>query len=437
MSRTIGSEHCRVGVQFEADRLDFTVPADLTVAAVIPSIVDHVGVGRRRWQEVPACWQLSRVDGRPLSSRASLRDNDVRDGDILWLSHVPVADASPTADDAIAQIMSSLDAVPRWTPTATRAAASIVTVCCAALAAYALLRSPSSGSPVVAGLLSAVALTAAVAAGRVYRDTSSAVTLGACSAALASVAAYLAVPGGATAPKLMLVGAVCATVSVLAARYVGTGAAGFTGVASFGFLSAAAACVRLIAPVGVAATGAVLAAAATGLLVVCPRLAIWAGRLPIPPHGSRADDARHVDAIITGLACGSSAAAALGAALAVQGSSFSGAAFAAAIGVTLVLRAGTHVDLAQVAALLLSGTTCFAVIFTWAVGMWPQHAHWIALGAAVIAAGSAASSSGAKTASPPKRRCVELTEYAALASVVPLACWVCGVFAAVRGVHLS
>lgn len=41
------------------------------------------------------------------------------------------------------------------------------------------------------------------------------------------------------------------------------------------------------------------------------------------------------------------------------------------------------------------------------------------------------------TSSPLKRRCVELAEYAALAAVIPLACLVCGVFGAVRGLHLS
>jgi hypothetical protein len=33
-------------------------------------------------------------------------------------------------------------------------------------------------------------------------------------------------------------------------------------------------------------------------------------------------------------------------------------------------------------------------------------------------------------------RALERLEYAALVAVVPLACWVCGVYAMVRGMHL-
>ncbi|MGB8503438.1 type VII secretion integral membrane protein EccD [Mycobacterium sp.] len=450
MARTVTSDICRIGVQFESGRLDFVLPADFTVTEVIPPIVDHVAAssgaaGRRRWDEIPSDWQLSRTDGRPLAPRASLRDNGVRDGDVLWLGRVPAAVAPPPADDAIAEIASSLEKIPRWTPTLTRVAVSVGTLCCTGLIAYALLRAPSSDSPVIAGLLSAVALTAAVAYRRMYRQPLTAVILGACAAASATVAGYLLVPGGATAPKLMLASAVSATVSVLASRCIGRGTAVFSGLASFGFSSAAAAWVHLVAPVDVAQTGAVLAAAAAGLLVLTPRLAISTGRVPIPrlPGAPVRDDgaalesiaehASHAHAIITGLVCGFSAAAALGASLAVHGGAFCGVAFAAAIGVMLALRAGTHVDVVQVAALLVSGASCFAAVFIWSVGKWAQHAHWIALGAAGIAAASTVYSSAVMTPSPLIRRCVDLTEYAALGLVIPLACWVCGVFAAVRG----
>ncbi len=436
MSRT--ADECRVGVQFDSGRIDFVLPAALSVAAVIPSIADRVGASRQGgWQEPLADWQLARIDGRPLSPRKSLRDNAVSDGDLLWLSRVRPALASPPADDAAAELSSSLDALPRWTPAATRVAVSAGMLCSTALVAYALLRSPSSAATATAGLLAAVALGAAVAVGRVYRETLTAVALASSAVASSAVAAYLLVPGSATAPKFMLAAAGSATVSVIAARWIGRGTAVFSSMGACGFLSAAAACVHVAAPVRVEATGAMLAAAAVALLVLAPRLAIWIGRLPIRPPGPGVRGyAHHAHAIVTGLVCGSSTAAALGTFLVLRDGGYAGAAFAAAIGITLVLRTGIHVDLVQAAALLTGGTMCFAAVAVWAVNTWCEHAHWIALAAAGTAAVSTACSSTI-TPSPLMRRCLELIEYAALASLIPLACWVCGAFVALRGLHLS
>jgi hypothetical protein len=69
----------------------------------------------------------------------------------------------------------------------------------------------------------------------------------------------------------------------------------------------------------------------------------------------------------------------------------------------------------------------------------PQHAQWVcavtaALGVAVLLLGFIAP---AATFSPVAHRAVELFEYLALAAVAPLACWVCGLYAAVRGLSLT
>jgi hypothetical protein len=40
------------------------------------------------------------------------------------------------------------------------------------------------------------------------------------------------------------------------------------------------------------------------------------------------------------------------------------------------------------------------------------------------------------TFSPIGRRSVDLLEYLALAVIVPLACWICGVYSTVRGMNL-
>ncbi len=451
MSGTVVSDACRVGVHFESTTMDFVLPADVSVAMMIPSIVHRVATSSPDgWQEVPTDWQLSRLEGCPISSRSSLRDNDVRDGDVLLLSRVGAALPAPPTDDPIAEISSSLGAMPRWTPAATQVVVATVTLYCTGLTGFALLQAESLESPVIAAALATVALIAAVAYARAYQETLTAVTLGISAMAWAAVAAYRAVPGAAAAPKLMLAGAVGATVSVLVMRYTASGITVFSATASCGLLVAAAACLRVFLPVHVAAMGAVLAAVAAGLLMATARLAIWAGRLPVPrlPAASARNDsvlqdiagrARHVHAIITGLICGLSTTAAFGAGIAAYAGPLSCSGYATLIGVVLVLRAGMHVDLVQSAALIASGTACFGPVFFHVTHAWPQHQHWISLVAVVAAAATIGLSSASRppSTSPIKRRLIELTEYAALACIVPLACWVCGVFTVVRGLNLS
>jgi ESX secretion system protein EccD len=457
MSTIAMSDTCRVGVQCDADRFDFVVPADVPVAALIPSIVDHVAVGAVPTPSlgshgVPADWQLSRIDGSSLSSRRSLRENGIRDGDILWLSRVRSAVASPPADDIIAQIAASLDAAPRWTPTAARIAASIIMLCGTGLVGYALLRSQShQGERVpamIAGLLCVSAFIAAVVCGRASRDTVTAPTLGSCACGYAAVAGYLVVPGDAEAPKLMLAGAVAATIAVLAARYTVSGTTVFTAAAAFCFSSAAAACAHVFVAVRVDTTGAMLGAAALVMLALTAPLAMWTGGLQVPRlptssgratpdavSGGTADNALRTHAIVTGLVCGFSAAAAVGATLGAFGGSARGAVFAAVTALVLALRTGTHVDLVQTAALMAGASACFALVFLWAVDSWAQYGSWISLAAACMAAGGAVllAAPRSATASPLRRRCVEVAEYVALAAVIPAACWVCGVFGLVRG----
>ena len=138
---------------------------------------------------------------------------------------------------------------------------------------------------------------------------------------------------------------------------------------------------------------------------------------------------------------GSSGSAALGAVLVAcgglhdHGSALSAAVFTAAIGLVLLLKARTYVDPTRRIGLaigaMFSAAACFAVV----VASVPEHAHWISvLGAA---AGIAALSPlFGLTVSPVARRAVELAEYLVLAAVVPVACWVGGLYGLVRDMAL-
>jgi len=359
-----------------------------------------------------------------------LQENGIRDGDLLLLTPVSAHCALPASDDVIAEMASALDTHPRWTPTTARVAGCIVMPSCWGLVTFTLLRlqpQPAGYASVLAlGLLCAASLVAGL------RSDIRAI-LSCCAIGYAALTGYLLVPGEAEPPKIMLAGAVCATAAVVAAYYSSGATAVFTAVGVFGYLSAAAACADMFLTASVGAAGAMLAVAAIAMVALSARAAIWVSRLPVPRPSVDGGDRAH--AILTGLVCGSCVAAVVGTALAASEDGHEVGAFALAVAVALVLRASTHVDLVQAAALVASGTACFGVVFFWAVRTWPQQSSWISLAAVgmamVVVVRHLAPHS--RRVSPVVRRCVELSEYVALAALIPLACWVCGVFGTVRG----
>jgi type VII secretion integral membrane protein EccD len=448
MPEALQSDMRRVAIQTDAGRLDLALSAEIAVAAMIPAIVDvAVAASSAVPLAVPTSWQLTRVGGSALSSRHSLQANGVNDGDLLVLTHIEPAETVPV-DDSIAAIATSLGRVPRWTQLSSRAAGVAVSLCCGGLAAFALLRGAGAETAMIAGSLGIAAFIGAVMCARVCSAPIAEATLAGLAVICATAAGYVSVPGDSTAPKLMLAAASCATASVLAIRWVGNVITVFVATATFGALIAVGTCPGLVAPLGTAATGSILAATAMAVLASAARIALSASRLPVPrlPDASGRsvdgtayadDDVLRAHAMATGLICGSSVAAALGAVLAASGATPAGALFAIVVGLATALRAGSHVDLVQSGALMFSGAVCVAAAFVWSVNAWPQHAHWVALVAAAVAVVSVrlSATSAPPNVSPFARRCGDLIEYGALAAVIPLACLLSGVFGAVWGLR--
>ena len=87
-----------------------------------------------------------------------------------------------------------------------------------------------------------------------------------------------------------------------------------------------------------------------------------------------------------------------------------------------------------VSGILVAGTTFgVAALHT------PQHGPWIAAATVMLAAtplylGFVAP---AISLSPVARRGVELLECIGLVAAVPLTCWICGIYGAVRGLNLA
>jgi ABC-type enterochelin transport system permease subunit len=167
--------------------------------------------------------------------------------------------------------------------------------------------------------------------------------------------------------------------------------------------------------------------------------------MAIPLSGITTDQHADVDesairahATLTGLIGGCAGAAVTGTVLVTVGChrygapSMAGAGFVAAVGTVLFLRVRTHVDEARRRALAAAGMASISAAVVISAMAYPTQMGWAS--AVLIAVGLGAARPLRLNAATV--RTVEALEYAALAAVVPLACWVGGCYAMARGVSL-
>ena len=199
-----------------------------------------------------------------------------------------------------------------------------------------------------------------------------------------------------------------------------------------------------------------MAAASLAMLSLAAKVSIFLTRLsPQMPDGSDALDcapppvisgvvrAERGHRVLTGLLAGFSLSAALGTVLTIADRSADNTwvrfAFAAAIAVALIFRAYQQRGAARRALILVAGLISATAAFALVVASDPRHAFWICLVTVALGAGAlwrTCVNFGPRL-SPFARRGVEAVDYLALAAVVPMAGWICGVFGLVRGLSLT
>lgn len=287
----VATVSARVTVVAPLTRVDVTLPADATVAELVPQLVRLVGVPEQDPAASSGGWLLSRLGGEPFEVARTVAALGVADGDLLYLT--PRNEQAPPAvfDDVVdAVARASSDLPGGWTPlTARRAAlgaATAVLVGCGGLL-------PASGIgagqvALAAGVVSVLLLGVSAALSRAFADsTAGAVT--ACAAVGYGVLGAVALPAaGATAAadRLLLQvvygGVTLAVLAVGALLLVADAAAVFVGTAATGFLVTVAglgAGLTAARPVSVAAVAAAVTVLA---LPVLPALALRLGRLRTP-----------------------------------------------------------------------------------------------------------------------------------------------------------
>ncbi|OBG79074.1 type VII secretion integral membrane protein EccD [Mycobacterium sp. E1214] len=432
----------RVSVHSDSAVLDVCLPAEVPVAALIPTLVDLFGSrGAAEGRQL----NLSAPGAAPLDPSTTLAQSRVDDGAVLVLSRSSPAPPVPRYLDAAAAVTDALAAAPGRRPRRPAGAAAAATFTGAGGLAVAQCTLADNGfrdAGSTAAVLAVVAVGFSAGARRTRRDPGAALAMGVSAAAFGGLAGFVAVPGAAVVARVLLGAAATAVTAVVSARLSCRGGVTLTAVACTAVLVALAALAGTLSGAPPPALGSAAALASVAALALAPRATIaLAGLTARPQPGGATSPNRlsgqavRADAWLTSLTAGLSASTAVGAVVTAIGGAPrpSGAAFAAVVGALLLARA-CAADASRTPLFAGAGTCCLAAT----VAGLPAHGPWLAAATAALAGAALHVGFAAPTlaCSPVARRAVELLECVALAALVPLTGWICGAYAAARGLWL-
>ncbi|MDT5067589.1 MAG: hypothetical protein QOK02_3744 [Mycobacterium sp.] len=421
---------CRLSVQSDRDgetvTVDMALPAGTPVGALLPTIV---ALAEHPLAESPQCWRLDRVSGSSLNESNTLAENGVHDGELLVLAAV---DAPALGLVGWGPFRTVAEAGPL------REASPFVpglTCVWAAVLASMMVSARPAGHPgihlLIAAIGTCVATTLAVT-GRSAASTIAAVSL-------AAATGFLTVPYGPEPANVFLATTAAASMSLVLLRWTDHLASTLIGTACFSTLVAVVAIIPVVIALPVATVGAILTAAALGALAMSGRMSIPLSGLTTDQHAAIDERAIRAHATLAGLIGGCAGAAVLGTVLVAVGchrygaQSLPGAGFAAVSGIVVLLRVRTHVDEVRRRVLAVAGLASMSTAFVIIAVAHPAQTGWVS--SVIVAIGLGAARPVRLNAAAV--RAVEVLEYSALVAVVPLACWIGGVYAIVRGVSLA
>ncbi|MEZ0349658.1 type VII secretion integral membrane protein EccD [Mycobacterium sp. pR1184] len=434
--------------------VDVVLPSEMPVANLLSPIVETLkghGVSN------PTRYQLSILGSSTLDSSTTLARSGVRDGDVLVLSQFKTPPPTVRYDDVAEAVSATLDG-GRWSPSrnalATRLSAAVGAGFLSGTGCLTLIRNTFATTAIrdmsrtagIAALVAFAAVMLAALANRTYRDAMAALTLGLVATAFSAVAGFLAVSGPPGLPHVLLAAAAAAATAVLAMRVSGCGITALTAVACFAVIVAVAAFGGLITDASLQMVGAVLAPVSLGLLAVAARAAlILAGLSPKPADPQPVTDdvaanAVRADAWLASLLAAFSSSAATGAIVTVAAGAprLGCTALAAATG-ALLLRRAASADRKATLVSVIAGIATIGTTFGVAALRAPERGAWIAAATALSVAGAVYL--GFVAPRRPQwaiaRKSVEVLECLVLIATVPLACWICGLYDAARGLHPS
>ncbi|WP_246128049.1 type VII secretion integral membrane protein EccD [Amycolatopsis rhizosphaerae] len=440
-------------------RIDMALPEYASVAELLPGLLARAGEGLADEGVAGGGWQLRRPDGTTFDLGRTLGAHRVRDGEILHLVTSRADWPEPEYDDVVDAIATGAGRTgSAWAPRHTRLAGLSAGTATMLLGLVAVLRAgPGWTTPAVWALVVAgVLLAAGVVLARAVGDAGAGAVLAGAALPFAFVGGGLLLAGAhalssLAAGHLMLAGV--ALLLTALAGYLGVAAAQtlFAGAAATGLFALLAGFVAAVSDLAAYQTAAAVAAALLALSIVFAPLALRLGKVPMPvlPR-STADLVRddpqppiervhaavaRADGLLTGMLGGASVVVMYCQMLLTHDGSASSVTMVAVLAAGFLLRARLYPTPRQRIPLLVTGMFGAACLvagpFTdGTVPLVAVVAALLAVAAALMVAGILLST---RAANPYFGRFGEYSEILLLAALVPVVCWVLGLYGYVRG----
>ena len=453
----------RVTVVAPRTRIDVALPADVSVADLLPMLLEMAKEATPDGGARHGGWCLAKLGDNALDPSRTLASMSVVDGEMLQLRRRSENPPPPLYDDVVDAIAeASPDSYRPWTKkTANRIGYVSGTIALVLAAFTVLLTGPlfggsHLGAAIAGGATAVVAVTVGAIIARAYQANTSGVLIAAAGGLpMAFVSGLYIVPGATGRASLLLACSLVLIVAAASILLIGAGVTTFVAAGTAAALGVVAFTVAtLIAhPAPGIASGTV--AVALAALSVLPRLTIQLARLPLPNVPGSAEDLKEdagfpdyrsierraglAHEYMTGMIIGCGVATAVGAVIAASAHTVWAIALAIVATLVLLLRARTYANGSQAIALLGSGMLAgTGIMIGWLIDASPNDRLMFVFGALLLIA-AAALVLGVifpeQRFSPPLRRTVEIFEAICIAVVLPLALAVMGLYGTLR--HLG
>jgi type VII secretion integral membrane protein EccD len=444
----------RVTIVAPTARVDISLPVQSTVAELLPSLVEMAANGA----DVTAGWSLARLGAEPFPGSATVTSAGIRDGELLYLNprdHQPTPLLFDDVVDAIAH--AAARRAGTWRPELSRRVGLLATV--TALAALSVLLGVAGipGAPAITGGLAVVLLVTAAALSRAFGDAGAGAAV-AIAGLPAALLAGIEVAGTGTVrfpPSAGGLAVGCGTLlvyAVLSAVAVAHRVAVFAGVSVTAMAGGIAASAAILTNARPSSVSALLVPIAVVLSPALPMLALRVARLPLPriptdTAAFRADErptlgpqvvgeTEAAEAVLTGLLGAVATLVLAGAIGLLADGSVWARVLGGVAGLALLLRARAYVSIGQRGVLMLGGVGALLVT-AGKLAVSGGDTTRVALVLGMLAVGLVCLVYALRAVdnqpSPYWSRLIDMVEFLALISLMPLAAAVLDIFTKVRG----
>jgi type VII secretion integral membrane protein EccD len=441
-------------VATDSARVDLALPHAASLGELLPELLRLTGAAPA---SAARGWELSRLGQPPLDCEAPVADLGLFDGELIYLAPRALHPRRAVFDDVADAIgEAAAERAGNWTQGYTRTT-GLVLGAALLLAAAAVIPLVGGGVATACGFSAAAVLTGLAAiASRAFGDAAAGAALAALAAAFASASGYAVLgPHGDGAARMVMAAAVGAAVAALGLVVTGDYGYVFTGLILVGAVGVAAGLGSLLWH---AAPASIAAFTVAGVVLLAPlgplaSLRLAGVALPTVPGtvaelraeaGTDVDGetvvarARRANDYHSALVISAVTAVVAATAVIAARHDVYGRALCLCAALALCLRARLYTVAAQRLALLLGGSTAFAVLVSVVAAgeHTPAGRAAVALGA-LGAAGAAAFVSGlvvpGRHTAPYWGRALDWLETLALTAIVPLAVAVPGWYAYFHG----